>query len=183
MPGSPTARGKMERPDAHVPNAVVEIFEVSSRTGERLGASALAKVVASDGMWGPFTAKPDAFYEFVIRADGYAITHIYRSPFPRSSNLVHLRPGRLTDADKNSTSVVVMNRPGGYLGVGRDRMSLDGKSPPPGLAPGVPVETQSTLRLTEPSMRSVMAEFNGERIVARTWPANENHLVREEFHY
>ena len=166
-----------------VPNAVVEIFEVSSRTGERLGGPAHAKVVASDGMWGPFTAKPDAFYEFVIRADGYAITHIYRSPFPRSSNLVHLRPGRLTDADKNSTSVVVMNRPRGYLGVGRDRMSLDGKSPPPGLALGVPGETQSTLRLTEPSMRSVMAEFNGERIVARTWPARENHLVREELHY
>jgi triacylglycerol lipase len=165
-----------------VAGAVVEIFEVSSQTGERLGGPAHAQVTAADGMWGPFAAKPDAFYEFVIRADGYAITHIYRSPFPRSSEIVHLRPGRLTPEDRSATSVVWMIRPRSYLALGRDRMSFDGKSPP-GIVSGVPGNGLSTLRLNEPAMRSLVAEVNEERIVVKTWPAQENHQVRAEFHY
>jgi triacylglycerol lipase len=165
-----------------VAGATVEIFEVAPPTGERRGGPAHAQVTASDGMWGPFAGKPDAFYEFVIRADGYAITHIYRSPFPRSSGIVHLRPGRLTDEDRSATSVVSMTRPRSYLGLPRDRMSLDGKSPP-GIVPGVPGEGASTLRLNEPAMRSLVMELNQESIVVRTWPARENHQVRAEFHY
>lgn len=165
-----------------VAGAVVEIFEVSPRTGDRLGAPAHSQVTAGDGVWGPFAAKPDAFYEFVIRADGFAITHIYRSPFPRSSEVVHLRPGRLSPEDRSATSVVILTRPRGYLGLGRDRMSFDGKSPP-GIVAGVPGSSASTLRLNEPAMRSLAAEVNDERIVVKTWPAQENHQVRAEFHY
>lgn len=162
--------------------ATVEIFEVAAQTGERLGTPAHTKVTAADGMWGPFAAKPDAYYEFVVHADGYAITHIYRSPFPRSSAIVHLRPTRLANEDKSATTVVQMSRPQGRLGVGRDRMSLDGKSPP-GIAPGIPSVGLSTLRLNEQAMRSLVAELNDERIVVRTWPTRENHIVRAEFHY
>ena len=165
-----------------VAGAAVEIFEVSSQTGERLWGPAHAKLAVADGMWGPFAAKPDAFYEFVIRADGYAITHIYRSPFPRSSEIVHLRLGSLTAEDRSATSVVEMIRRQGYLALGRGRMSLDGKSPP-GIVSGVPGNTTSTLRLNEPAMRSLVAEVNEERIVVKTWPAQENHLVRAVFHY
>jgi len=164
-----------------VAGATVEVFEVAPQTGERL-MSAHKKVTAADGMWGPFAAKPDACYEFVIQADGYAITHIYRSPFPRSSAIVHLRPARLANQDKGATSVVQMIRPGGGLGVGRDRMSLDGRGPP-GVAPGIPSAFLSTLRLNEQAMRSLVAELNDERIVVQTWPTRENHLVRAEFHY
>jgi pimeloyl-ACP methyl ester carboxylesterase len=164
-----------------VRGVAVEIFEVSPQTGERLGGPAHARVTAADGMWGPFAAKTAAFYEFVIRADGYAITHIYRSPFPRSSDVVHLRPGRLTSEDRSATSVVVMIRPRGYMALGRDRMSFDGKSPP-GIASGVPGSLSSTLRLNEPATRSLVVELNEDRIVVKTWPARENHLVRAEFH-
>ena len=174
LDGSPT--------NLPVAGATVEIFEVSPQTGERLGAPAHSQLTAADGIWGPFAGKPDAFYEFVIRADGYAITHIYRSPFPRSSEVVHLRPGRLTDDDRKATSVVVMIRPRGYLALGRDRMSFDGKDPP-GIAAGVPGNVGSILRLNEAQMRSLVTEVNGERIVVRTWPAQENHQVRAEFHY
>jgi hypothetical protein len=59
-----------------------------------------------------------ACYEFVLRAEGYALTHIYRSPFPRSSDIVHMRPARLADADKATGSVITMTRPRGYFGVG-----------------------------------------------------------------
>ena len=165
-----------------IAGATVEVYEVAPQTGERLGGSAHVKTTGSDGAWGPLTAKPGTYYEFVVRADGYATTHIFRSPFPRSSRYVHLRPVRLGDADRKAASVVVMNRPRGFFGPGRDRMSLDGKEPP-GLPAGVPGESSSTLRLADDAARSVVAELNGERIVVRTWPTKDNRLVRAEFHY
>lgn len=163
--------------------AALEIYETSPTTGERTGPAAHARTVGTDGQWGPFNARPGAYYEFVIRADGFATTHIYRSPFPRSSAIVHMRPARLTAADKDAGSVVAMTRPRGYFSVGRDKMSLDGISPPPGIPPGVAGLATSTVRLKEPAVRSVAAEFNGERIVVRSWPAKENRVVFAEFHY
>jgi len=67
---------------------------------------------------GTFHAKPDAYYEFVIQVPGHAITHIYRSPFPRSSDIVHLRPANLAKGEEAAGSVVVINRPRGYFGHG-----------------------------------------------------------------
>jgi hypothetical protein len=75
-----------------------------------------------------------------------------------------------------------MSRPRGYFGVGRDRMSLDGMSPPPGLAPGIPGLSVSRTRIAG-TMRAVVAELNGERIAAQSWPAADNHVVIAEFHY
>ena len=161
--------------------ASIEIYETSTQTGERLGAAAHAKTVGADGQWGPFRAKPDIQYEFVVRAEGFAIAHFYRPPFPRSSNLIHFRPARISDADKDAASVVTMTRPRGYFGVGRDTMSLDGK-PPPGISAGVPGLAAAKLKLNEPAPRSVIAEFNGQRVVARSWPLKDNHLVFAEFH-
>jgi triacylglycerol lipase len=163
--------------------AMLEIFEVAPQTGERLGAPLHTKTIGAEGVWGPFTGRHDGHYEFVISAEGFATTHIYRSPFPRSSGIVHMRPGRLAPADKIPGSSIAMSRPRGYFGVGRDRMSLDGISPPPGLSPGVPGLSVSRIRLNDGPMRSVAAEFNGERIVVRSWPAHENHAVIAEFHY
>jgi hypothetical protein len=163
--------------------ATLEVYEVSPQTGERLGAPLHAKAIGTDGQWGPFAARHNACYEFVIAAEGFATTHIYRSPFPRSSSVVHMRPVRLADADKAPGSLVTMSRPRGYFGVERDRMLLDGVSPPPGLSPGVPGLSVSRLRIPEGPPRSVVAEFNGERIALQSWPAQENHAVIAEFHY
>jgi hypothetical protein len=163
--------------------ASVEVYEVSRQTGERLGPAVHAKTVGADGQWGPFAAKPDAHYEFVLRADGFAVTHLYRSPFPRGSSIVHMRPARLSEADRAAGgSLVAMSRPRGYFGVGRDRMSLDGLSPPPGVPSGVPGVTLPRTRVAGDA-RAVVAEFNGERIVVRSWPVQENHAVIAEFHY
>jgi pimeloyl-ACP methyl ester carboxylesterase len=164
-----------------LPGAVVEIHEVSPLTGERL-ARAHVKTVGADGLWGPFAARPDAYYEFEVRAPGFAITHIYRSPFPRSSGVVHLRPARLSAKEREAGSVVSLSRPRGYFGLGRDRMSLDGK-PLPGVTEGVAGLATAKLVLNEPAVRSVVAEFNGERIVVRSWPAKENRVVFAELHY
>ena len=186
---SPILNGKItgfrgnDQTNLPLAGAALDIYEVSPQTGERLGVPVYSKGIGEDGVWGPFAARPNAYYEFVIGAEAFATTHIYRSPFPRSSSIVHMRPVRLAEADKAPGSLVTMSRPRGYFGVGRDRMSLDGISPPPGLAPGVPGLSVSRVRLTEGEPRTVVAEFNGERIAVRNWPTQENHAVIAEFHY
>lgn len=162
--------------------AHLDVYQVDPATGARIEKRHV-KTVAMDGRWGPFAANPSAYYEFVISADGYAVTHVYRSPFPRSSEIIHLRPARLADADKDAGSVVTMTRPRGYLGVGRDTMAFDGKSPPPGLPASIPGLSVSKIKLPPGEPRAVVAEFNGERIVAQSWPAKDNHIVFAEFHY
>jgi len=162
--------------------ATLEVYETACQSGERAGRAALTKTIGRDGQWGPFVTTPTACHEFVIRAEGYAITHIYRSPFPRSSSIVHMRPARIADADRDAASLVTLTRPRGYFGLRRDTMSLDGR-PLPGVSAGVAGVSAAKLKLNEPEMRSVVAEFNGERIAVRTWPARENHTTFAELHY
>ena len=85
-----------------MPGATVEVFVTDPATGERRGAAVHRKTVGADGRWGPFTAPARVPLEFVITRPGYAATHIYRSPFPRSSQLIHLRAERIAAADKDA---------------------------------------------------------------------------------
>ena len=56
-----------------VEGAEVEIYDVDAKTGERRGSlPAYRKTTAADGWWGPFTARADTFYEFVLRMPGAA---------------------------------------------------------------------------------------------------------------
>lgn len=162
--------------------ATVEIYATNAATGERLGAPVHRKTVGADGLWGPFNADTQARYEFVISAPGYAVTHIYRSPFVRSSNLINMRAARLADADKDAKAVVTMTRPRGYFGLPRDQISLDGKSPPAGINAGVAAVASAKLKVADAAGRTVVGEFNGERIAGIAWPAAENHVVLLELH-
>jgi triacylglycerol lipase len=160
--------------------AKLEIYRISGAdddsAGRRLGDADYTQTVGNDGRWGSFTARPDAPYEFVISAAGYATTHIYRSPLPRSSSLMNMRPERIAASDKSAKEIVVLTRPRGFLDAGRDRMRLDGKLPP-GLPPAGAGLSTSKLLLNEDTQRGMIADFNGERIVGRTWPAAEGHVV------
>jgi len=162
--------------------ATVEVYATNPATGERQGAAVHRKTVGADGLWGPFTAHGQAAYEFVIAAPGFATTHIYRSPFPRSSDLVHLRAERIADADRDAKSVVTLTRPRGYFGIPRDDISLDGRNPPGGVPAGVAGVSTAKLKVLDAPERSVEASFNGERIVGRAWPAAQNHVVFLELH-
>lgn len=112
----------------------------------------------------------------------HAITHIYRSPFPRSSDIVHLRPASLAKGEETAGSVVTINRPRGYFGHGRDTFLLDGKVPP-GINEGVPGASSGKLLLPAGPLRPVPARFNEETITLQNWPAKENHIVFAEFHF
>jgi pimeloyl-ACP methyl ester carboxylesterase len=167
-----------------VSGASVDIYRVSAESGERIGGPLHSSQTGADGRWGPAQVDPSWSLEFVLTSSGAVTTHVYRSPFPRSSDIVHLRAARpLLPADAGAGAVVLMSRPRGYFGLPRDVVLFDGKEPAD-VKPGVPTDAFTTLRLPAAEIgRPVLGMFNQERIVARAWPASENRIAVAELTY
>jgi len=163
--------------------AQLAVYAVDATTGARQGDARWRKTIGADGRWGPFSADPRRAYEFEITAPGYATTHIYRSPFPRGSRFVNLRPERLLPADKDAKAVVLFTRPRGYFDAQRDRMQLDGQTSLPGVPPRGAGVSSARLPLNGDAQRSVAGEFNGERIAGLSWPAAQGHITVLELAY
>jgi triacylglycerol lipase len=164
--------------------AQLSVYAVDANTGQRLGSAVHARTIQADGQWGPFMGQSRAAYEFEISADGYATTHIYRSPFARSSNILHMRPERLAAADRTPQAMVIFTRPRGYFDATRDRIMLDGKADITGVVKGVSAGNSNTrIRIPETPQRDVSAEFNGEKLRGLTWPASQNHVTVLELTY
>ena len=164
-----------------VAGASVEVYRVSRETGERIGGAIHTSQAGADGRWGPAQVDSSWYLEIVLTSAGSTTTHSYHSPFPRSSDIVHLRAARaLSPADAGAGAVVIMSRPRGYFGLPRDVALFDGKEPTDVKA-GVPTDSTSTLRLSAAEVgRPVAALFNQERIVVRVWPASENRITVAE---
>jgi len=177
-PGGPT--------NLPLAGATVEVYAIDAASGERRGAPLARTTVGADGHWGPAVTDPNTPLEFVVGAAGYATTHVYRSPFPRSSNIVHLRPQRLTEADRKAAAVVTFVRPRGYFGLPRDRIVFDRRDPAPGIPSGVAGVASSKLVL-DGAGATVVGEYQSgairERVVGRSWPAADNQLATLELHY
>jgi hypothetical protein len=167
-----------------VSGARVEVYRISAASGERMGDAVHTSTTSADGRWGPAAVDPSWYLEIVLTEAGSAITHFYRSPFPRSSDVVHLRAARpLGPPDAGAGAVVLMTRPRGYFGLPGDIVLFDGKEPTD-VKPGVPADSLSTLRLSAADIgRPVAALFNQERIAARAWPASENRIAVAELTY
>jgi lipase/lipase (class 2) len=167
-----------------VPGASVEVYRVSPDAGERIGGPIHSSQTSADGRWGPAQVDPSWYLEIVLTSAGSTTTHFYRSPFPRSSDIVHLRAARpLGPADAGAGAIVMMSRPRGYFGLPRDVVLLDGKEPTDVKA-GVPTDSVTTVRLSSAEAgRPVTALFNQARIVARAWPASENRIAVAELTY
>lgn len=166
-----------------LPGAELVVYAADPATGKRQGEAVHRKTIAADGLWGPFAAQAGQAYEFVISAPGYAVTHVYRSGFPRASNNINLRTERLPDADKTAGAVVTFIRPRGYFDAQRDKMSFDGQPIPPGVPPSGAGVASSRLKLDKAELRTITAEFNGEKLVGQTWPAAQGHVVMLELTY
>lgn len=164
--------------------AELTIYETEATTGQRLGAPVYTHKTGPDGRWGPFNPRAGVAHEFELKATGYATTHIYRSPFPRSSGIVNLRPERVTAAaDKEAQALVIFTRPRGYFDARRDTVRFDGRTPPPGVPPAGAGVSSSRLRLDSAADRAITAEFNGERLAGRVWPAAAGHVSVLELSY
>jgi hypothetical protein len=165
-----------------VEGATLEIFRTDPDTGVRMGEAIHRRTTGADGVWGPVTVEPGWTTEWVLASPGHTVTHIYRSPFPRSSDVIHLRPARgLSAAEREAGGgVVLMTRPRGYFGLPRDAIFLDGREPAD-IPRGVARVATTTLRLPAADVgRPVIGLFNEERIVARAWPAAEGRITVAE---
>jgi hypothetical protein len=167
-----------------VAGATVEVFHVDRDSGERRGDVMYRWTTAADGRWGPAEVEATSPIEIVLTSPDAPTTHFYRSPFPRSSNVVHLRAARpFAPEEKDVGAVVIMSRPRGYFGLPRDIVLFDGKEPAD-VKSGVPTDSAATLRFPASEVgRNVVAQFNEERIVARVWPASENRIAVAELTY
>lgn len=165
-----------------VADATVEVYRVAPDSGERIGGPIHTVKTANDGRWGPARVEPSWPLEIVLTAAGSPTTHFYRSPFPRSSAVVHLRAARaLGPSDAGAGAVLLMSRPRGYFGLPRDIVLFDGREPAD-VKSGVPTDSVTTLRLPAGDVgRPVTAQFNQERLVARGWPAADGHISVAEF--
>lgn len=164
-----------------VENATVEVYRTVPETGKRMEGAIHSSKTGADGRWGPAVVDPSWSLEIVLSSVDQPTTHYYRSPFPRSSDVVHLRAARpLGPADAGAGAVVIMSRPRGYFGLPRDIVLLDGREPAD-VKSGVPTDAVTTLRLSAAEVgRPVAGLFNEERIVARAWPAAENRIAVAE---
>lgn len=167
-----------------VAGATVEVFHVDRDSGERKGDVVHRSMTPADGRWGPAEVDSASPLEIVMTSPDAPTTHFYRSPFPRSSDVVHLRAARpFGPEDKDAGAVVIMSRPRGYFGLPRDIVLFDGKEPAD-VKPGVPTDAAATLRFPASEVgRNVVAQFNEERIVARAWPASGNRIAVAELTY
>jgi pimeloyl-ACP methyl ester carboxylesterase len=164
-----------------VTNARVEVHAVDADTGARLGDPLLTRTTGPDGVWGPLETNSETTLEFVVTAPGAPITHIYRSRIPRSFDGFDLRPWWVPP-DADAGAVVILSRPRGYFSASRDLILLDGKTPAD-VPPGIPAVWNAKVVLPTGEDRPVVALFNEERIVARPWPARENHIAIAELTY
>jgi pimeloyl-ACP methyl ester carboxylesterase len=166
-----------------IAGAELTIYTTDAATGQRTGAAAYTRKVGSDGRWGPFRVQAGTAYEFEIKAPGYATTHIYRSAFARSSAIVNLRPERIAAADQDALALAIFMRPRGYFDAQRDRLSFDGQTPPPGVPPVGAGVSSSKRKLPSAADRAIAAEFNGEKLVGRVWPAAQQRVTVLELTY
>ena len=165
-----------------VAGAKVDVFAVDADTGARKGEPLLSKTTGADGVWGPLETDSATALEFVVAAPEQLITHIYRSPFPRSFGLLNLRPAIAKEGLGEAAAIVTMNRPRGYFGSPRDVVLIDGKTPD-GIPPGVPAVWRLPVKFAAVEERPIVCEFNRERIVARQWPLKDKHISIAELTY
>jgi hypothetical protein len=111
-----------------VAGATVELFRVDPLTGARQGEALHRRDTGADGAWGPVTVERGTFLEIVLAAPGHPVAHYFRTPFPRSTDVLHLRPpAALAAADRESAALVRLTRPRGYFSWPRDVVLLDGR--------------------------------------------------------
>ena len=161
--------------------AVVTVHAVDGASGQRMGAPVYRAVTSHTGRWGPFRAAPTTRYEFEVASpDSTVIVHVFRLPFPRASRVVNVRlPAAPPAARADSVSVLIV-RPRGYLGLGRDTVEFDGTRAA-GIPPGVPTVDRAIRWFGAREPVSVRTRVNGETIVVRTQPGDKRRLVSAEF--
>ncbi len=112
---------------------VVQVWELDSRTGARLGLPRHSVRTGADGSFGPLAVNGRKHYELVVLRDGQLPYHSYFEPFERSDRFVRLqvsRPGGITDnidrCPTHSALTITRNREWWSDQPDSDRLELNG---------------------------------------------------------
>ncbi|UPY36435.1 hydrolase [Sediminicoccus sp. KRV36] len=169
------AGGATNRP---VAGAVVEVFRTDPASGARLGEAIHRRETGADGAWGPVTVQSDWALEIILAAPGHPIGHYFRAPFPRSTEVLHLRPpAPLLEADRAAGALVRLTRPRGYFGWPRDVVLLDGREVAE-RREGVASIAVANLRLPAERVGSaIQGLFNDQVVMGRPVPLAENRIT------
>ena len=162
--------------------AKVEVYAVDPNTGERQGDAVRSVSTGEDGMWGPLNADPNAYYEFVVKVERYPTTRFYLTPFPRSSRYIHFRLDPLKDEHKEAGAIVILSRPRGYIGHGRDTFLIEGEVPE-GVNKGVAGTASATKIYPPGTSRSVKVVLNEEAVTVKINAEDKGHKINVPFHY
>jgi pimeloyl-ACP methyl ester carboxylesterase len=158
-----------------VAGATVELFRVDPATGARQGEAIHRRETAANGAWGPVTVERGTFLEIVLAAPGHPVAHHFRTPFPRSTEVLHLRPPAAV-ADRATGSLIRLTRPRGYFSWPRDVVLLDGREVTERREGIASVATANGRLPAERAGSAVPAMFNEERVTARAVPLSENRI-------
>ncbi len=160
-----------------IPGARLRVFVVDPASGRRTGPEKYSRQTAADGSWGPIEVDPQAHHEFELTARGHPMTHIYRAPFPRGTEYLHLRPYLPAADDPAEGALVIITRPRAYFDYGADRIQIGDQVV--GGEPGIPSE--NTLRLSAPDapQAAMVVTVNNDRLAGLTWPRAEGVTVIE----
>ncbi|WP_137156932.1 hypothetical protein [Rhizobium sp. FKL33] len=165
---APILSGKISGFDNNAPTnmpltgAKLTIYATDKATGSETGEPVHDVTVGEDGRWGPFNAKPDQTYEFVIRAPGLPVHRIYRSAFPRSSDIVNIR---LYPAEGGEGPGIGVMRPRGYFGP--DDIATANGAAFAEIDRNEPVPHVWKARVSGGPGESVIARFNDETLAGR----------------
>jgi pimeloyl-ACP methyl ester carboxylesterase len=162
--------------------AKVEVYAVDPDTGERQGNAVRSVSTGEDGMWGPLNADPNAYYEFVVKEEGYPTTRFYLTPFPRSSRYIHFRLDPLKDEHKEAGALVILSRPRGYIGHGRDTFLIEGEVPE-GVNKGVAGTASASKIYPAGTSRTVKVVLNEEALTVKINAEDKGHKIIVPFHY
>jgi pimeloyl-ACP methyl ester carboxylesterase len=162
--------------------ATVTVYTVDPNTGARQGDAVRSISTVEDGMWGPLNADPAAYYEFVFKVEGYPITRFYLTPFPRSSRYIHFRLAPIKDEHKEAGTVLILSRPRGYIGHGRDTFLIDGEVPE-GVNKGVAGTASATKIYPPGTSRAVKVVLNKEAVTVKIDSEDIGHKIIVPFHF
>ncbi|NUT47870.1 MAG: alpha/beta hydrolase, partial [Saccharothrix sp.] len=130
----------------------VQVWELDSGTGARVGAARYRVPAGADGSFGPLPVNGRKHYELELLRDGQPPHHFYFEPFERSDRFLRLqvsRPGGITDnidrCATHSAFTVIRNREWWSDQPDPDRLEFDGVNV---LEPAV-----------SPKLRQVLAAF------------------------
>lgn len=160
-----------------IPGARLRVFVVDPATGRRTGPEKYSRLTPSDGSWGPMEVDPQAYHEFELAVRGHPVTHIYRAPFPRGTEHLHLRPYLPAADDPKAGALVIVTRPRAYFAFGSDRIQIGTQII--GGEPDIPAENTLRLGASDAIQAPMVVTLNNERLAGLTWPRAEGVSVIE----